>query len=202
MSRLFRYLLTVAILVLSAGREAAQERVKTLENCLPAYFDMDTLKALAAAKDLGSLDSAHRRAPFTDAAIEVVYAAKRLRLGPGSATDEALLRALPRNPLEFWFVYALTTPEKGLPTDISDLVYEYYSGAAAAVARTGKHYLEYLRLSEMALSGEMLDMLHDHNEDLFRTNSKRFRSAIRLLSERGRDAACGEDIPCFHPSKH
>ena len=67
---------------------------------------------------------------------------------------------------------------------------------------TGRRYLEYLRLSEMALSGEMLDILQDDNKDLYRANPKRFRSAIRLLSARGRDAACGDDIPCSVRSQH
>jgi len=124
------------------------------------------------------------------------YAARLQRLRPGGQTDKVLLRALPKNRLDFWFVYALTTPVRDVPTDLSDLVYEYYAGAAKAVARTGRDYVEYLRLSEMALSGEMLDFLQGHNEALYDASPKRFRAAARLLSAKGRAAACGENIQC------
>lgn len=181
------YLWVVLFALPVAGAVAASE--DKVADALPR----DTISAMVRATSVEDLERIQAAAPCRNAALAVVHAARRYELRPDVESQDDVIRAIPKNAVEFDLVYSITktvVDGEGDPAS-SDLVYGYIEYLAKAVASRGKGHRELLMLNRFA-DGEMLDIVQDWTAFVMRTDRERFLKAFRTVDEDTQRCFCGE----------
>lgn len=184
--------LAVLVCLLFVGRAAASE------DC-PVPLDISTILRLYDAQDVAELERLHRSLTYSDAVVELVFAARRAVLSPGEDSDAYLLKAIPRNAIELWSAYALTSPALNSRRDgLGQLFYDYLQTVRRVLQESegsDEAMRKYVLLKAFA-DGEVAEFLADENVRLAEAAPKQFCRVVRALNVEDQKRILHNGIRC------
>lgn len=171
-----RTLMSIIVVVLT-GQLYAHET-------LTSHLQQAALREIAQCKTEQCVDGVLNALDYSDPAVRLVRAAKLSTLNASSA-ECALLDAIPKDQVSFWFCYSITSPRLKDFDVVSRLYYSYFPAAAKAVAATGMRVPEFLLLQRFAdgevaaLVAEQIDYVGEQNRDAYCAARRSLRPSVR-----------------------
>lgn len=161
----------IVVLLLPAAARAQKQYVPYLQKAL--------LTEVAACGTVKCVDGVLAKAPYIDPPLRLIAASKVHALkGPGA--QARLLKAIPKDPVAFWFCYSVTVPNLGKGFETVVPLYDtFFPAAAAAAAATGE-VADFLLLTAFA-DGEMATAIDEAVATIRKRNQPAYCKALHKL---------------------
>lgn len=165
---------------------------------IAGYRQQRVLYGLLRAASVRQLRRTYATRPWPDAATAIAYAVRLHDLGAADA-DDALVDAIPRTPVDFWYAFSVfQNHDTDIEQKLAKLYWRYWELAPDAVVRTNRGFRSFLQMSAWATSGEMLGQLQPANEELFARNRTAALRALKSLDRETQQRICNGadgDVP-------
>ena len=161
--------------------------------------DKRAVVALLNASGIDALDAVYRSLPYTDPAVDITYRTLRLELAPSSQAEQALLDAVPRNPLEYSAFLALGDPDIYNPNvqKLSSIVDGLYL-RVARIALTHRGGLRTFLMLHSFTDGAGRDVSDDAYQWLLQHDREGVLATLRSLPLATRSQVCGPCVELDH----
>lgn len=199
------YILFFSILLIS------KEAIHT-QDILDRYDVRLSIEKLSIAQTANELKESYKTFPYRDILLDVIYYTRLRELAHSKDADIGLLKTIPKNERDFWYLYRTTDPR--VENEISILgrifnLYSYYKTLSELVIKHPKFIANFLRLSYFA-DGEIAELFNSDvdglNQSIFKKSPKCYIKALRSLPKKAQQRICGdckEEIAFYEKSiKH
>jgi hypothetical protein len=159
---------------------------------LEVFIEEKALIAVSEAPDLPALKSAWSSLPFYDLPLEAIYWTHVGELEHSADSEKALLKTIPRSPLEFAYLYALNDTKAWSSSPALVRLYEEYFESLAKAAAKHEEYIKPLLMMSRFADGEAKNSTDQANEFLKKLNLSGYLRALRRLDTQSRRSVCGD----------
>jgi hypothetical protein len=188
-----RRLISMGILLLAMARDL---RAADIDDCLRTFVDLDSVRALVAAKSVASLNEIRSKTDFRSSVTASIYALRLYEISKTRENESRLIESIPRSEVELFLLYWLTHRDVEL-RERPDLFSDYMQAVYTVVRRSRRSYGRFLRLGALAQGGDLGETLSSYIESLYDSDASGVDRALLSLPEAERNLVCGEEaVPC------
>jgi len=188
-----RALAGFALLAIFASTPSIGDQQPTIADLVP----VGVLQEITDAKTVGDLERIHGSVVAPDITVEVAYGLRLCELGRNKPGENILLESLPRNRVEFVFLFSVPEACKKKGLSLSDRLCmipdTYLVTVGKLLPGHRKYYARFLTLSVFA-DGYVAEDLDSINRRLEQADRPAFVSALRELAPSVRERICGKCV--------
>lgn len=153
-------------------------------------IDAELVNSLLLPKNPEELRRAYKNLLYHDVVLDMLYY-KRLRAMKHTEKDDLdFLRSMPKNPVEFSYLYSVTSPEDKLYLIPLNAAYQTYFEDLGDLVIKHPEFLEAYFLQVYFSDGEIADRLETTIAKIHKAIPKEFGSALKKVPAKVRARIC------------